>query len=175
MDTCNGNTVNYYRLEDIFSLMASKYPDKYISLDVKAWEPCDVSSVYIPGVMNVIADEIIRLTHEYNLYNHVMVESETATFLNYVKRNSTGIGCYLTSLGDFERAMQLSLESGYTGISFKYKFKEELTPDHIQMIRRKGLKIQLWTVNTTEDIVEALSINPDFIQTDNIEYFVKPK
>ncbi len=75
------------------------------------------------------------------------------------------------SLGDFERAMQLCLKAGYAGIAFKYKFKEELTPDHIALIRRKGLKIQLWTVNSPEDINEALSINPDYIQTDNIEYF----
>lgn len=39
------------------------------------------------------------------------------------------------------------------------------------LLRRKGKKIQLWTVNTESDILEALSINPDYIQTDNIGYF----
>jgi hypothetical protein len=89
-----------------------------------------------------------------------------------VKRNSTGgIGLYLTANGDFERAMQLSLESGYQGISFKYKFKEEISADHINLIRKKGLKIQLWTVNSEDDLKEALLINPDFIQTDNLSFF----
>ena len=173
LDSCNGNSYNYSRLEDIFVLMQSRYPKKLISLDVKAWSPCAVTSMNVLGVMNVIADEIIRLTNKYSLQNYVMVESETATFLNYLKSNSKGIECYLTSLGDFERAMQLSLESGYTGISFKYKFKEEIGIEHIQLIRRKGLKIQLWTVNLPEDIDEALSINPDHIQTDNLDYFNK--
>jgi glycerophosphoryl diester phosphodiesterase len=100
-----------------------------------------------------------------------LVESETATFLDFIKKKSTGIECYLTSLGDFERAMQLSLKAGFTGISFKYKFKETLSTENIQLARRKGLKIQLWTVNSDENINEALLINPDFIQTDNIEYF----
>jgi hypothetical protein len=102
-----------------------------------------------------------------------MVESETAYFLNYVKRNSSGIECYLQSWGDFERAMLLSLESGYAGISFKYKFKEDITADNIELVRRKGLKVQLWTVNSEEDLDEALLINPDFIQTDNLNYFIK--
>lgn len=171
LDSCNGKTLNYSRLEDIFRFMADSCENKYLSLDVKAWMPCAVTSASVTGVMNVIADEIIRLTKKYNLQNHVMVESETATFLNYVKRKSSGIACYLTSFGDFERAMQLSLESGYDGISFKYLFIEELTSDHIQLLRKKGLKIQLWTVNTAEEISEALSINPDFIQTDNLDYF----
>ena len=130
-----------------------------------------MTSSDVLGVMNVIGDEIIRLTKKYNLQNHVMVESETGSFLNYVKRNSTGIEYYLTSFGDFERAMQLTLEAGLTGISFHYKWIEEITAEHIQLIRKKGLKIQLWTVNSEADIDEALSINPDFIQTDNLKYF----
>jgi glycerophosphoryl diester phosphodiesterase len=171
LDSCNGNTTNYFRLEDIFSLLSSEYPEKYISLDVKAWTPCEATSLDIIGEMNVIADEIIQLNNKYKLSGHIMVESETATFLDYVKKHSSGIETYLTSLGDFERAMQLTLESGYTGISFKYKFKEEIGQKEVQLIRRKGLKIQLWTVDSDNDIKEALSINPDFIQTDNITFF----
>jgi len=170
-DSCNGNTFSYSRLETIFAYMSEYCPNKYISLDVKAWEPCALTSANVLGEMNVIADEIIRLTKKYNCQNQVMVESETATFLSYIKNKSSGIDCYLTSLGDFERAMQLTLESGYAGISFKYKFKEELSAEHIRLMRRKGLKIQLWTIDTVEDIKDALSINPDFIQTDNIIYF----
>ena len=104
-----------------------------------------------------------------------MVESETATFLDYVKKYGPGIDTYLLTLGDFERAMQLCLKSGYSGISFKYKFKELITIDDIQLIRRKGLKIELWTLTSEDDIKEALSINPDYIQTDNLKYFEQLK
>lgn len=171
LDSCNGNLYNYNRLEDIFSFMSENYSNSYIALDVKAWSPCAVTSSDVLGVMNVIADEVIRLTKKYKLQNHVMVESETATFLNYVKQNSSGIDCYLSAFGDFERAMLLTLEAGLSGISFKYKFGEEISSDHIKLIRKKGLKIQLWTVNSEEDLEDALSINPDFIQTENLDYF----
>jgi glycerophosphoryl diester phosphodiesterase len=172
LDSCNGNVLNFSRLEEIFEFMSSTYPDKYISLDVKAWSPCRVTSLSVTGVMNVIADEIIRLTKKYNLQNHVMVESETASFLNYLQKHSHGVERYLTTLGDFERGMLLALEAGYTGLSFKYKFDEEISVEHVQLIRRKGLKIQLWTIDSEEDMKEALSLNPDFIQSDNINYFV---
>jgi glycerophosphoryl diester phosphodiesterase len=171
LDSCKGNSLTFTRLEEIFELMSTTYPGKYISLDVKLFAPCKVTSVDVLGVMNVIADEIIALTNKYNLHNRVMVESEVGSFLNRVKKNSNSIGIYLTSFGDFECAMQHSLEGGLTGISFQYKYDEEITEEYVQLIRKKGLKIQLWTVNDPEYIEEALSINPDFIQTDNIAYF----
>lgn len=171
LDSCDGPAHTYTRLEDVFAYMAAHHPDKYISLDVKGWTPCAVSSISVTGVMNGLADQIALLTQKYGLQNHVMAESETATFLNYLKKYSTGVECYLVTLGDFERGLQLVLQSGYTGLSFKYKFKEELTEGHIQLLRRKGLKIQLWTVDAEENLEEALTINPDFIQTDSLNYF----
>ena len=121
--------------------------------------------------MNEIGDEIIRLTKKYEMQNQVMVESETATFLTYIKNNSSGIDYYLTAFGDFERGMRIALEKGYTGIAFKYNFDEDITSEHIQLLRKKGLKIQLWTLVSDEELSEAIKINPDFIQTENLEYF----
>jgi hypothetical protein len=62
LDSCNGDSHSFTRLEDIFSLMASTHPGAFISLDVKYWSPCAVTSSDVLGVMNVIGDEIIRLT-----------------------------------------------------------------------------------------------------------------
>ena len=171
LDSCLGNTFVLSRLEEVFALMSSLYTDKFISLDVKAWAPCEVTSLGITGIMNVIADEIVYLTDKYNLNGHVMVESETTSFLSYLKRKSVGVETYLSTLGDFERGMQIALKGGFTGLSFKYKFDEEITEDHIYLIRKKGLKIQLWTVNEPDEIEEAIFINPDYIQTDNLAYF----
>lgn len=173
LDSCNGDKYNFAKLEDIFAFMSLNYPGKHISLDVQPWYPCGFASINIVGEMNVIADEIIRLTEKYNLQNHVMVESQTATFLDNIKKNGTGIECYLTSWGGSERAMLLALSAGYTGISVKFKpeNEKEISAEDIYLMRKKGLKIQLWTINSEEDINKALSINPDYIQTDNLEYF----
>jgi glycerophosphoryl diester phosphodiesterase len=168
LDSCLNHEFQYTRLEEVFKYMADSCPGKFISIDVKAWHPCDVQNLDIVGEMNVIADGIIMLKKKYNL-NTIMVESETASFLNYIKDHSTGIECYLTTLGDFERGMLIALKRRLVGLSFAYKMDEEITLDHVKMIRRKGLKIQLWTVNDPKILEEAYSINPDFIQTDNLD------
>ncbi len=171
LDTCNGNLLNYSRLEDIFSFMSENYSNSYISLDVKAWFPCSAQNINVLEGMLLTANEIIRLTEKYELRGHVMVESSSSFFLNYMKKNGSGIECYLLSFGNIERAIAKALENDFAGISYKYSNKDYLSADHITLLRKKGLKIQLWTVNTEEDIEEALSINPDFIQTDNLDYF----
>ncbi|MBN1182887.1 MAG: glycerophosphodiester phosphodiesterase [Bacteroidales bacterium] len=168
LDSCLGDDFTFTRLEDVFMLL-QYYPDKYISIDVKGFVPCEVEGLGVLGIMNVVADQVIHLTKKYNLRGRVMVESGVTTFLNYVKRHSDDVDCYLVVLGDFERGMLLSLEAGYEGISFKFKFDEEITADHVKLIHKKGLKIMLWAVDDKQEIMdEAISISPDFIQINDL-------
>jgi glycerophosphoryl diester phosphodiesterase len=168
LDTCLGNEINFYRLDSVFMYMSKNAPDKLISLDVKAWKPSNVLTENIISQMNKLAQAIINLTLKYNLSNRVMVESETGDFLYYIRSHSTGIETYLSTLGDFELGVSRAINGHFSGISFKYQFKEEISKEHIDMIHRKGLKIHLWTLNDTNIIKEALLMKPDFIQTDNI-------
>ena len=167
VDSCLGKQFNYTQLETVFSYMSTHYPEKYISLDVKAWTPCDVSNVNITRQMNQLAQEIIDLTVKYHLENQVMVESQTGDFLFYIKSHSDFIETYLTTFGDFEMGISRALYAGFSGISFKYKFQEDIVREQIDLLHRKGLKIQLWTVNNSNDLQEAKNLGADFIQTDS--------
>ncbi len=169
LDSCNGDTRNFTKLENVFLLMSSTYPEKYISIDVKPWFGCGMSEVGLLAGMSSTAEEIIRLTEKYNLQNRVMVESASIAFLNNIKNNSKGIECYFLTFENFEKGTSTALKNGYAGISFKYN--ESLNADYVKVLHKKGLRIQIWTINTEEDLLEALLIKPDFIQTDNIEYF----
>lgn len=166
IDSCLGNGKDFTQLETVFQYMENNYPDKYISLDVKAWNPCDISGMNIIKEMNELGQEIIRLTNKYHLENRVLVESETGDFLYYIKTHSSGIETYLTTLGDFELGVSRALDAGFSGISFEYYYRS-VSKELIDLIHRKGLKIQLWTVN--DHINEALLLNPDFIQTDSLD------
>jgi hypothetical protein len=166
IDSCLGNDINYTRLETLFKYVSSNYPDKFVSLDVKAWSPCELASLNIIREMNKMAQEIIGLTLKYHLENRVMVESETGDFLYYIKTHSNGIETYLTTLGDFEMGAARALDAGFSGISFQFKFKEPVVKEQIDLLHRKGLKIQLWTIRDSVTMEEAKSLAPDFIQTD---------
>lgn len=171
IDSCLGPADDYTTLEEVFKFMADSFPDKYISIDAKAWKPADIKNMGIVGELNVVAKGIIELKNKYNLA-HVMVETETATFLKYVKKRSTGIECYLTTFGDFDRGMLIALNDGFDGLSFEY-INDNITADHIKLLHKKGLKIQLWTIYDENSVRQLLDYDADFVQTDlcNIDGF----
>ena len=173
LDTCLGTSYTFTRLNEILQFMKDSFPQSYISLDVKAWNPCKFTSLEITGILNVIADQIVAAANFYQLHENILVESEVASFLNYLKKKSNNrIKCYLTTLGDFERGMLLALKADYEGLSFKYNFDEYITAEHVNLLHKKGITIQLWTLNDEEIINESLLLHPDFIITDNIDYAV---
>jgi glycerophosphoryl diester phosphodiesterase len=167
IDTCLGNQFDYTQLEQVFAYMSTNYPDKFISLDVKAWAPCDGVGINLIGEMNSLARAIIDLTEKYSMEDQVLVESEVGDFLYYIKKHNARIETYLVALGDFELGVSRALDAGFSGVSFHYKFDEPINKAMVDLMHRKGLKIQLWTVNEPADLEEARSLAPDFIQTDN--------
>lgn len=168
LDSCLGNEITYSRLEEVFIFMAENYPEKHISLDVKAWFPCLIARLNTISQMNKIADEIVRLAIKYKLERNILVESATQSFLNRVRSKSKEIECYYMALDKFENAMELAAKNNYSGISYKFKTNENLTPELVETYRTKGLKLQLWTVNSAEAIQKALLLKPDYLQTDSM-------
>lgn len=166
LDACLGNDINYLQLEWLFEYMSINYPQSFVSLDVKAWKPCELANINVGHEMNTMAQEIIRLVTLYQMEDRVMVESESGDFLYYVKTHSDHIQTFLVTLGDFELGVSRALDSGFSGISFQYKNNGPATKELVDLIRRKGLKIQVWTIEDAGDIEEALKLNPDFLQTD---------
>jgi glycerophosphoryl diester phosphodiesterase len=168
IDSCLGRDINFTTLETIFDYVSKNYPDKYLSLDVKAWSPCEFDGINITREMNQLAEKIISLTIQYGLQNKVMVESETGDFLYYIKTHADFIETYLTSFGDFELGAARALDAGFSGISYQFKYKETIVREQVELLHRKGLKIQLWTIYGPSDLDEAKALGADFIQTDDL-------
>jgi glycerophosphoryl diester phosphodiesterase len=166
IDTCLGANINYTQLEKVFEYMSINYPGSFISLDVKAWTPCELVNLNVIHEMNTMGRVIIDLATTYKMEGRVMVESESGDFLYYVKTHSDKIKTYLVTLGDFELGVSRALDAGFSGVSFQFKKDEPLTKELVDLMRRKGMKIQLWTIKDSGDMDAALAVQPDFIQTD---------
>ncbi|MFN8206880.1 MAG: glycerophosphodiester phosphodiesterase [Bacteroidales bacterium] len=166
---CLGEDARFYMLDTVLAFMKKYYPDKFISLDAKAWSPCNISELNMIREMNMLGKAIADAAKKHGLARQIMVESENGDLLYYLKVNAPEISTYLSTNGDFELGVSRALKAGFTGISFKFKYDEEITKEHVEMIHRKGLKIQVWTVDEPDDMLEALGLNPDFIQTNNLQ------
>lgn len=168
IDSCLGRHLNFATLESVFRYTSENYPAKVLSLDVKAWSPCELGGINVTREMNQMAATIISLTQQYGLENRVMVESETGDFLYYVKTHCDFIETYLTTLGDFELGTARALDAGFSGISYEFNAGENIVRDQIDLLHRKGLKIQLWTIYDGEALEKAKALGVDYIQTDDL-------
>jgi glycerophosphoryl diester phosphodiesterase len=167
IDSCLGKDHDFARLETIFDYVSKNHPTKYLSLDVKAWSPCEIGGINVTRQMNQMAAQIILLTKKYGLEHRVMVESEAGDFLYYVKSNSNFIETYLVVLGDFELGASRALDAGFSGLSYDFN-SEKVTQEQVDLLHRKGLKIQVWTIYDSEALEKAKSVGVDFIQTDDL-------
>ena len=158
---CNG-TMRYYKLESIFRLMASEYPDSYISLDIKG-QYCQI--LKIRKSMRQMAESMLKLVAKYNMEGKVVAGSSSLDFLRKLKNQTSVIQCYV-SFGNLEEGLENAAYVKARGIYLKYG-KEEINADLVSLIHRKGYLLGVWVVNDPDDIQSVWDAQPDFIETDN--------
>jgi glycerophosphoryl diester phosphodiesterase len=160
-----GGVVRYHTVESVFELMASKYPDSYISLDVKG-QYCEI--INTTELMRQMAESVQVLVDKYKMQGKVLVESNSVEFMKEID-DQTGIGQCIISLGDVDEGLANAAATKARGISLKYGI-EEVNYDVVALIHSKGYGLVLWTINEPDDIIDAWNSKPDFIETDNSDF-----
>jgi glycerophosphoryl diester phosphodiesterase len=163
--TCN-DTLRYHPLESVFELMASEYPDSYISLDIKG-QYCEIKNSV--ETMRQMAHSVLDLVDKYNMQNKVLVESSSPEFLQELD-NQNSVGQCFIEFGDVDEGLANAAAIKAKGISLEYGV-EEVNADVVSLIHNKGYGLILWTINDSADIKSVWSYKPDFIETD-VENFM---
>jgi glycerophosphoryl diester phosphodiesterase len=161
---CNGE-LRYHTLESVFALMASDYPDSYISLDIKG-QYCEI--VNTVETMQTMAHSVLALVEEYNMQNKVLVESSSIEFLKELDNQSMVGQCFI-EFSDLDAGMANAAATKTKGISMNYGL-EEITADVVNLVHEKGYGLVLWVVNDSADIQAVWNAKPDFIETDNADF-----
>lgn len=98
---CSGKDVSYTKLEDVMKYMYENSIYKYISIDLKGWMPCHISTLDIEGDMRLEGELVVMLGEKYNLAPYLLFETNIMTVLNWVKKKNKNVSAYITSFGDF--------------------------------------------------------------------------
>lgn len=165
-NSCNG-VIRYYTVESVFQEMASKYPDKFISLDIKG-QYCDISLT--TDDMKRMADATFELTKKYKLEGHVIAESNSLAFLEEISVLNAPVCQAVVSLEDLDQGISDAYKVNARAISYKFAAEEELTASSVSLVHNKGFGIIVWVVNEPEDIANVWAMHPDFIETDNPDF-----
>jgi glycerophosphoryl diester phosphodiesterase len=162
---CSGEN-HYDTLESVFQLMASKYPNSFISLDIKG-QYCEI--VNTAETMRTMANSVLALVDKYHMQNKVLVESSSLAFMEEFENQNSVAQCVITVSGDVDEGLANAAATKARGISLKYGV-EEFNSRVVSLIHSKGYGIMVWYINEPEDIVKVWHYQPDFIQTDNPDF-----
>ena len=157
------------KLEQIFEYLQANRLDKTISIDVKGYfdKTCFPMKNANHTYLTNLADSIVSLTQKYGLQNYVLVETDYQNVLDQIKFRDKRIKCFLLGYDQFSKRIKKTIDKGYDGVSHNIS-DPELSEVTIRAARTQGLQIQLWTPNDSGTLIKAFKMNPDFIQTDEL-------
>ena len=150
---------------DQFLELKENHSDYIFTLDVKLYSESNDYDLYLDD----FSDALVDLFAEFNLYNHVFVESQNTNFLELIQAKASNIDLYIypqTFEEGFEKAIEFNLK-GMTISTF------EIDEEQIQEAHDHGLFVTLWDVVSEDENIEAVHKNPDMIQSDDIEYLIE--
>jgi hypothetical protein len=169
IDSCSGFTRKYTRLDDVLAYMQKNYPDKYISLDAKFFDGCSPSVFDINAMYRYYHTEFLQVSamlQKYNLVDRALIESEITQFLDLFVETKQNYHEYISILNDFDKGSVTALQKSYDGISFKNDSSNVINSEFIDLIHRKGLRIQIWTIVDSLQLEATKKLQPDFIQSE---------
>lgn len=163
------------KLDTVFYWMSKYALNKIISLDIKGYFPI-APSLDLVQYFDRMSDSISAMVKRYHIQRQVLVETDYTIFLDFMKQKEPLVERYLLAYTDLKTAINTCVERGYNGVSFAY-YDTSMTEQNMKYLRSKGLKIQVWTLNTLENIEQIKTLKPDIIQTDiikEISYLINP-
>lgn len=167
IDSCKGMQIKYTKLETTFAYMHAMQIKKMVSIDLKSWTACGINGLDVEGTMRFETEQIINLSRKYELEDYLLFESETASVLNWVQKNSNKAQTYYLEFDDLERGMLVALENNFTGISYDSESeKGKLNKSFIELLHKKGLRLMAWHIISEERTQYLKEIGVDILQVD---------
>ena len=109
-----------------------------------------------------LAEKVIKMIHDRGLQNRVEYISFGINFVNQVRKLDPNALVYYLN-GDLSPRVIKSM--GAAGIDYHHNVLKK-NPHWVQESHNLGLKVNVWTVNTPDDINEMIDLKVDFITTD---------
>lgn len=117
----------------------------------------------------LFARTLIRTIDQYGLSQNVFIEQTDPGFLNRLKDMDNRLQLFLLSY-DYVTDIQTVEQNKFYGISIS---ADMITAEQVSEAHAKNIYVTLYGVNTNRQNYEAVEKQPDFIQTDGLNYLLK--
>lgn len=118
---------------------------------------------------NTFSSAVVSTIQKYGIQENVFIENSDSEFLNLIKRQNNQLKVFL--LGeDFENDILLAEKNEFYGISFS---NDHISSEQIQDAHSKNIRVTLYGIESNKQNYDAISKQPDYIQTDDLDYVLK--
>lgn len=111
---------------------------------------------------NELAEKVIQMVHDRGLQSRVEYISFSVNLVNQVIRIDPQASAYYLN-GDLSPRVLRAM--GAAGLDYHHNVLKK-NPHWVKEAHDLGLKVNVWTVNSPDDIEKMLDLNVDFITTD---------
>jgi glycerophosphoryl diester phosphodiesterase len=144
-------------LDELFMRIDSPR-DYFFSLHCKLYYEGDTDPFFDAHI-----EALIAMLQKYQLENNVCIESQSESFLARIQSKQPDLKLLLYP-STFDSGLKSALSMNLHGISIS---NEDISAEQLKHAHDSGLFVAIWDVNTRSQHKEAISKNPDYIQTDN--------
>jgi glycerophosphoryl diester phosphodiesterase len=155
----------YSSMDNIYLIsvdnLFSRLPDlqsKYFSFDVKIADAVPDQAAYF----GTFGRAIKTICEKYNMTEHVFVEGQKY-LLTAFREAGLQNKLFINSGVDIYTSSQQAQEMGAYGVACSAK---SVTKEDVKAAHDKGLYVMMWGMQTNAENKEAISKNPDIVQTD---------
>ena len=172
---CNNVQDRIYKLQELISVWSANPTGFILSMHLKLDFPSDTlnnqliggEAAYLSKFANSLAKIFPTVIHPGQL----IVEVYDATFCGIIHSKIPGIKVCLIKEVTFQQQIHDALALGYDGVSCTFD-EPTLTVNEVKRARDSGLFVELWTPDIKSDLLTTLNLQPNFIQTNNLDALI---
>ena len=172
IQVCSGTKQSrIYKLKELVDFWNSKNEGFPISMHIKQDYPIDTLNHPLVGgelaYLLKVADKLALLFPSIQNQNSIFVEVFNRTFCTKIHATIPRIKVLLLKAVSFPQQVDGAVNGGYDGISSSFD-SSLISASEVKSAREKGFIVLLWTPDTKAEIIQAYSLKPNHIQTDNM-------
>jgi len=141
-------------------------PFKYtFTFDCKCTPGADNENEYYQRFTN----SIIKTIGDYGLEQNIFIENSDPAFLNLLKGLNNNLKLFLIT-EDYASGIKTAMQNNFYGLSAS---NELISKDQVSDAHSQNIRITLYGVQTNRQNYDAVEKQPDFIQTDDLDYLLR--
>ncbi|MBL1280916.1 MAG: hypothetical protein COA33_011620 [Fluviicola sp.] len=152
------------RVSDLFDNFSS-YSDYIFTFDIKINPgPQEDANLYIDDFSSVVD----TLFTKYSLQQKCFVEAQSVQFMTQLTIKNSQIRQFIYPQV-FETGLSIAQNNNLFGITIS---SDNITKEQVLIAHNLGFFVTIWGVNSAKENKEAVSKNPDMIQTDKLSHLI---